>query len=847
MMTSAQTSATAFNNAVDFFFGHNPANPYWALVAMYLRKENALSIEENYEDDKNNVIAPQSIGLDIHLESNTFESYKMPDGVYSISVIGNITDRPQLREIMQMFEDASSEDINAADKSVFARKQWDSRFILAFADSLLKLDEDWFQSNYTELFDKVVRRIFASDRFDIYTQPKEVSQIVGYLMGSDYHRVYNPFCGIASYANAIDEDASYIGEEKVEAIAGIAKLRLLSSDIDGCIRHFDSINANTYSADLIVSTPPFGLMVKDGINTNREDVDTFLLRKIASHSCRGIVVVPAGINFRGGYVKHLREYLVEEDCVDMIISLPERIFEGTGISTSIYVINPNHDHKGSIKFIDASHAYLTDNKRRVLDVMMTLSVIRVPGSKSKLVSLEEIKSNDFNFNPSSYMDVSVDIPKGASLMPISELCSVYERTSNSTLPTKGKVINISWQFNVNKAKVYTPEDFTEGNLSSRNIAINTPVLIIPLGGPIRGIVVDNEDDVLYSNRDNLHLVVNESVVLPQYLAIQLGETYVTNQIGVGFIGRVPFDIINRFQIVVPSLDEQRAAVDKYQAMLVSKLGIEVDQLKTQQANEFERNMHLRKHALNQVLNEVVPACRRISNFIGTQSGEFNKDSIIAERSGATLNEYTQKLFRNVEKIQRLIFSLTDEDKFPEAETINFSQFIEKYKREKITGDKYTLNLIPKSEFLFLFEDGAPNENGLGVKDVIVASDITIQIASTCLETVLDNIIANAVNHGFIDEKRKDYCIKVLYGAISIDDSLMLEIKLLNNGNKLPLGMSPEKVFTWGVGNGTGLGSWQVKNIIEHFGGTVEFIQHDDALDGYNIEYRLLIPMSRYGK
>lgn len=842
MMTSAQTSAAAFNNAVDFFFGHNPANPYWALVAMYLRKENALSIVQNYDGDKDCVIAPVADGFDIRPESNTFETYDMPEGVSTLSIVAQFEFWGTIRFILDTFSHYSSNEIVDASKSIFSRKQWDARFLLSFTQSLIDLNEEWYQENYQFLFDKVVHRCFANDHFDNFTQPKEISQVIAHLMGDDYKKVYNPFCGFASYSNIVSEDAEYIGEEIVEIISAVAKLRLLGSDLCGDVYNEDSINNQTYDADLIVSTPPFALPIRRENSSRREDVDTFLLKKIMHHGLRGIVVVPAGINFRGGYVKQMREELALSGCVDMIIALPERLFESTGIATSIYVLNPNHEHKGCIKFVDASHLYLTDNKCRVLDVLSTLSAIRIPGSKSKLVPLEEIKSKDFNFNPSSYMDVTVEVPDGACLMPISELCSIYGRTSDTAIPAKGKVISLSWQMSVNKAKVYTPEDFAEAVLSTRHIAITSPVLIIPMG-PVRGIVVDNENETLYSNRDSLHLVVNDSIILPQYLAIQLSEEYVTNQIGVGYVTRVPFDILNRLQIVVPSLDEQRAAIEKYQASLVSKLGIEVDQLKTQQANEFECNMHLRKHALKQVLNEVVPASRRIARFISSQTGDFDKDTIIAERSKATLNEYAQKLFRNVEKIQRLISSLTDEDKFPIAESINFSQFIEHYKTEKITGDRYTIKLLPKSEFLFLFNEDAPNENELGVKDVIIATDISIKIAPSCLETVIDNIIANALNHGFTDERRKDYCIKILFGAVSQNDNLMLEIKVLNNGDKLPIGMSPEKVFTWGVGNGTGLGSWQVKNIIEHFGGSIEFIQYDDASDGYNIEYRILIPMS----
>jgi signal transduction histidine kinase len=313
-------------------------------------------------------------------------------------------------------------------------------------------------------------------------------------------------------------------------------------------------------------------------------------------------------------------------------------------------------------------------------------------------------------------------------------------------------------------------------------------------------------------------------------------------VGVGFMRFVPIDFINRLKIVVPSLEEQRAFVNNYQASLVNKLGIEVDQLKTQQANEFERNMHLRKHALKQVLNEVVPASRRIANFISSQDGAFCKDAIIAERSKSTLNEYSQKLFRNVEKIQRLIAALTDDENYPEAKTFDFATFVAVYRHKKITDDKYRLLWFGESHF-FGDEPEMPTDVAPGDHREIQAAQLTAHMAPTALETVLDNLIANAVNHGFVDDQRMDYGIKILFTNILVEGTMMLEVRVMNNGAKLPDGMTPDRVFTWGIGSGTGLGSWQVKNIIEHYGGSVEFIQHDDAPDGYNIEYRIVIPMS----
>lgn len=120
--------------------------------------------------------------------------------------------------------------------------------------------------------------------------------------------------------------------------------------------------------------------------------------------------------------------------------------------------------------------------------------------------------------------------------------------------------------------------------------------------------------------------------------------------------------------------------------------------------------------------------------------------------------------------------------------------------------------------------------------------LTAYISKSGLVTIFDNIIANAVNHGFTDQERI-YMIRINYANILTEDGKMLEIRIMNNGEKLPDGMTPDKIFTWGIGSGTGYGSWQTKNIVEHYGGYIEFNQFDDNADGFNIEYRIILPMT----
>lgn len=842
MMTSSKTPAAQFANAVDFFFGHNPSNPYWALVALTMRKKGHLEIVENIPDEDGILV----------LDDNS-PYYPQSGSSSEAHIICRPADVERIKDILETFR---SNEVHENRGNIFSRTQWERSILLNFASTLIKLDDQWIAEYFDKCFAMLIRRAFANSRLEDFIQPGDLVKVLGHIVKAiapNAKVVYNPFSGMSSYALHIPKDATYIGEEINPLIAAIANLRLYVNGINGTVYNTNAINDHDYNADLIVSTPPFGLRVlPSDVQFPLERVFTteaLVLRKCLKRSIPVVVVVPRGFNFRKDSALSVRQELIESGNLDMIINLPEKVFSHTAIGTSIYVLNPKHTHKSYVRFIDATKSFSDESHIRLLDPESIINIIDNDGEKSKLVSIDVIRENEYNLSPERYFSEDICVPAGMTLKKISELGAVTQNRP-SIIPSEGKLVSLSILKNPNPIKIYRPNDF-----KNIEILMNRPVNLIQSGliffgrhGNM-GICISTDCENLYTSSDNINFVPDESVVLPQYLLIQFQEGYVKDQLPGVIVGRMPIDVFLNIRVLLPSLEAQKRVVEDYQERLIAELGLEVSNLKTQQANEFERNMHLRKHALKQILNEVVPATRRVAAFIDSQDGDFRKNDIIAARSKATLNDYTQKLYRNVEKIQRLVSSLTDDvldgktkkKIYPEAETFDFSQFMASYNHRKITGDKYRLIYMGESSFL---DDESEFSSDLipGERAYMSSPTLTAHIAPTEMETVLDNLIANATEHGFNDESRKDYCIKVLFKNIFVNDKLMLEVRVMNNGAKLPVGISSDKVFTWGVGRGTGLGSWQVKNIIEHYGGSVEFIQYDDAPDGYNIEYRILIPM-----
>jgi type I restriction enzyme M protein len=66
------------------------------------------------------------------------------------------------------------------------------------------------------------------------------------------------------------------------------------------------------------------------------------------------VVVVHGVLFRKGNEEKIREYLVENNYLDAVIGLPDKLLYDTNISTTILIFKKNRVQK-NILFIDASN------------------------------------------------------------------------------------------------------------------------------------------------------------------------------------------------------------------------------------------------------------------------------------------------------------------------------------------------------------------------------------------------------------------------------------------------------------------------------------------------------------
>lgn len=136
---------------------------------------------------------------------------------------------------------------------------------------------------------------------------------------------------------------------------------------------------------------------------------THMIETLKNDTGRMGVVVPHGVLFRGSSEGKIRQQLIEENLLDTVIGLPEKLFFGTGIPAAILVFKKNKADD-TVLFIDASSDYESGSNQNKLTednlakIIETYNNREFVGKYAYVASLDEIKENDFNLNIPRYVD-----------------------------------------------------------------------------------------------------------------------------------------------------------------------------------------------------------------------------------------------------------------------------------------------------------------------------------------------------------------------------------------------------------------------------------------------------------
>jgi type I restriction enzyme M protein len=215
-------------------------------------------------------------------------------------------------------------------------------------------------------------------------------------------------------------------------------------------------NGKLITYDLVIANPPFSLKewgddfaVHDPYRRFRYGIPpksfgdfAFIQHMIAILKPTGkmAVVTPHGVLFRSNSEAQIRKGIVEDDLLEAVIGLPDKLFYNTGIPAAILVVNKAkpEERKSKVLFIDASKGYEERRNQNVLReedinrVVETFKAFRNQPGYSRVASIEEIRRNGYNLNISRYVLPPVEEEDGDLREIWNELKAAEQERANLT-------------------------------------------------------------------------------------------------------------------------------------------------------------------------------------------------------------------------------------------------------------------------------------------------------------------------------------------------------------------------------------------------------------------------------
>lgn len=313
-----------------------------------------------------------------------------------------------------------------------------------------ELDFGDFENNQIDLFGDAYEFLISNYAANAgksggeFFTPQPVSKLLAKLATagqSSINKIYDPACGSGSLLlqakKQFDEhiiEEGFFGQEINHTTYNLARMNMFLHNIN-----YDKFNialgdtllkpqfGNDRPFDAIVSNPPYSVkwigsddptLINDdrfapaGVLAPKSKADfAFVMHALNYLSAKGraaIVCFP-GIFYRGGAEQKIRQYLVDSNYVESVISLAPNLFYGTSIAVNILVLS-KHKSSNQTQFIDATELFKKETNNNVLTDEHIEQILQAFISKenqphfAQTVDNSQIAENDYNLSVSSYVE-----------------------------------------------------------------------------------------------------------------------------------------------------------------------------------------------------------------------------------------------------------------------------------------------------------------------------------------------------------------------------------------------------------------------------------------------------------
>lgn len=429
-------------NFIDYITGGDAAVHY---AAMADNDPNIAAAKDDAIKTKGYFIYPSQLFVNVAANANTNERLNTDLANIFSAIEASANGYPSERDIKGLFADFDTTS-NRLGNTVKDKNERLSKVLKRVAE----LDFGGFDTSRIDLFGDAYEFLISNYAANAgksggeFFTPQDVSRLIAQLAmhkQTSVNKIYDPACGSGSLllqakkhfdAHIIEE--GFFGQELNHTTYNLARMNMFLHNVN-----YDKFNIQLGDTliephfgddkpfDAIVSNPPYSVkwigsddptLINDdrfapaGVLAPKSKADfAFVLHALSYLSSKGraaIVCFP-GIFYRGGAEAKIRQYLVDNNYVETVISLAPNLFYGTTIAVNILVLS-KHKTDTDIQFIDASGLFKKETNNNTLLDSHIEQIMAVFDSKENVehfarsVPLEQVAANDYNLSVSSYVE-----------------------------------------------------------------------------------------------------------------------------------------------------------------------------------------------------------------------------------------------------------------------------------------------------------------------------------------------------------------------------------------------------------------------------------------------------------
>ena len=634
--------------------------------------------------------------------------------------------------------------------------------------------------------------------------------LCGLIKRRNISSFYNPFARIASlpillnsipfYAQEMDRDLHAIGMVLLDAHG-------LPTDTYSSRNSLEEWNPT--HAECVVSIPYFSVQlppeVKNGISVWTCEEFVFYQFMHSSEKYAYYLVPNSFCYGNRKTTKKLRESIIDNNYLDMVISLTSGIFSNTGIATSVIVLNKERKNEDPVHFVNANMLFSYENKiDKRLDEKTTLFLVDHPDKENSiLITNDEIRANDYNWNVQTYISKQLDVfPEGYEIVDFKNIVEEIPQKRN-TNEKEGRLIRTTFLSNDASDYERTPESFDWSDDLKNTYKLEEPAILLSSLDKLKPTYCTaSHKSPVFVNFLVRAFRIKEKWVNPAYLCLEISKR---KGLSVGAI--VPHISLKQMlgmKLPFPSIGTQQSYIEQGRLF-----------------NEFQESNKLAKakelgllELIEKMKSDYIFEVRNRKHDMKTPMAQLRSTLILLDALAEDLSDDTSKRLKTyidrqkvaLDTLSEIVRHLADEDVFAEPEILDIDALLSSLVE---SNDSY--NIRYQVDTMALKETGKKKP--------------TVFMGKSDFLRLTNNIIGNAINHGFVD-KELHYELVITLSA----ENGYYVIDFSNNGKPLPEGMDKERFGMKGVkgkdSEGQGTGGYVIKSIVEHYGGDYDIFTRE---------------------